>query len=50
MTAVQLPAAPGNAPPVPHLTSIYGASCRGEYGSHKCPEDCGGCLIRDLLT
>ena len=50
MTTVQLPAALGNAPPLPHLTSILGALRRGEYVSHKCPEDCGGCPIRDLLT
>lgn len=50
MTTVALPVAPRNGSPVPHLTSIHSAVRRGEYGSHKYPGNCGGYLIRDLLT
>jgi DNA modification methylase len=49
MPTVTLPAAPRNASPVPHLTSIHSAARRGEYGSPSYPGNCGGYLIRDLL-
>lgn len=49
MYTVQLPLAPRNGSPVPHLTSIHSATRRGEYGSHRYPGNCGGYLIRDLL-
>src|SRR5690606_24683668 len=47
---VPLPTAPKNASPVPGLTSIHSTLRRGEYGSHHYPGNCGGYLIRDLLT
>ncbi len=46
----KLPAAPRTASPVPHLTSLYHFSRAGEYGSRSYPGNCGGNLIRDLLT
>ena len=46
---VELPAAPKNASPVPHLTSIHSQSRRGPYGSSKYRGNCGGFLIKDLL-
>ena len=46
----ELPAAPVNASPVPHLTSLYHNSRAGEYGNRKYPGNCGGNLIKDLLT
>lgn len=46
----KLPAAPINASPVPHLTSLYHNSRAGEYGSRSYPGNCGGNLIKDLLT
>ena len=49
MNIVQLPVAPRNGSPVPHLRSIHSAVRRGEYGSPKYPGNCGGHLIRDLL-
>lgn len=49
MNSVQLPKAPRNGSPVPHLTSIHSAVRRGEYGSHTYPGNCGGYLIRDLI-
>ncbi|QDV61978.1 hypothetical protein [Crateriforma conspicua] len=52
MTTVQtieLPAAPINASPVPHLTSIHAAKGRGPYGSSRYRGNCGGYLIRDLI-
>ena len=44
-----LPAAPINASPVPHLTSIHSNPRRGPYGSNRYRGNCGGYLIRDLL-
>lgn len=46
---VQLPRAPINASPVPHLTSLYHFTRAGEYGNRKYPGNCGGNLIKDLL-
>jgi hypothetical protein len=45
----KLPAAPRNASPVPHLTSLYHFSRAGEYGNRSYPGNCGGNLIKDLL-
>ena len=45
----RLPAAPRNASPVPHLTSLYHFHRAGEYGDRKYPGNCGGKLIEDLL-
>jgi hypothetical protein len=46
----RLPLAPRNASPVPHLTSLYHFHRAGEYGSRSYPGNCGGKLIKDLLT
>lgn len=46
----RLPLAPRNASPVPHLTSLYHSYRAGEYGDRKWPGNCGGNLIKDLLT
>src|SRR5438046_92014 len=46
----RLPMAPVNASPVPHLTSLYHFDRAGEYGDRKYPGNCGGNLIKDLLT
>lgn len=46
---VELPAAPLNASPVPHLTSIHSQRRRGPYGNSQYRGNCGGYLIRDLL-
>jgi hypothetical protein len=46
----KLPLAPRTASPVPHLTSLYHFSRAGEYGDRSYPGNCGGNLIRDLLT
>ncbi|MEZ6136998.1 MAG: hypothetical protein R3C53_19050 [Pirellulaceae bacterium] len=46
---VELPLAPVNGSPVPHLTSIHAARRRGPYGSSRYRGNCGGYLIRDLL-
>jgi hypothetical protein len=46
----RLPRAPITGSPVPHLTSLYHFDRAGEYGSRKWPGNCGGMLIRDLLT
>jgi hypothetical protein len=46
----RLPIAPRNASPVPHLTSLYHFHRAGEYGNRKWPGNCGGNLIKDLLT
>jgi hypothetical protein len=35
---------------VPHLTSLYHFHRAGEYGDRKWPGNCGGNLIKDLLT
>lgn len=45
----KLPAAPVNASPVPHLTSLYHFLRAGEYGRRDYPGNCGGNLIKDLL-
>lgn len=37
----KLPAAPRNASPVPHLTSLYYNSRAGEYGDRSYPGTCG---------
>ena len=42
--------APRNASPVPHLTSLYHFHRAGEYGDRSWPGNCGGNLIKDLLT
>jgi hypothetical protein len=47
---VKLPRAPRNASPVPRLTSLYHLDRAGEYGDRKYPGNCGGNLIRDLIT
>jgi hypothetical protein len=49
-TYARLPRAPKNASPVPHLTSLYHFSRAGDYGNRKYPGNCGGNLIKDLLT
>jgi SAM-dependent methyltransferase len=46
----RLPQAPRNASPVPHLTSLYHFHRAGEYGDRRWPGNCGGNLIKDLLT
>jgi SAM-dependent methyltransferase len=46
----RLPLAPRNASPVPHLTSLYHFHRAGEYGNRSYPGNCGGNLIKDLLT
>jgi hypothetical protein len=47
---VKLPRAPKNASPVPGLTSLYHFDGNGEYGDRGYPGNCGGNLIRDLLS
>jgi hypothetical protein len=47
---VRLPKAPVTGSKVPHLTSLYHFSRAGEYGDRKWPGNCGGNLIKDLLT
>ena len=49
-TYVRLPRAPITGSPVPHLTSLYHFDRAGEYGDRKWPGNCGGNLIKDLLT
>jgi hypothetical protein len=46
----KLPLAPVNASPVPHLTSLYHHERAGGYGDRRYPGNCGGNLIKDLLT
>ena len=46
----RLPQAPKNASPVPHLISLYHFANPGDYGDRKYPGNCGGNLIKDLLT
>jgi SAM-dependent methyltransferase len=46
----RLPLAPRNASPVPRLTSLYHFHRAGEYGDRGYPGNCGGNLIKDLLT
>jgi hypothetical protein len=45
----KLPAAPRNASPVPHLTSLYHFDGGGAHGDRSYPGNCGGNLINDLL-
>lgn len=47
---VKLPQAPVNASPVPHLTSLYHFGGKDEFGDRAYPGNCGGRLIKDLLT
>jgi SAM-dependent methyltransferase len=47
---VKLPQAPINASPVPGLTSLYHNAEAGNYGNRGYPGNCGGNLIKDLLT
>lgn len=49
LATVQLPAAPKNASPVPHLTSIHSTVARGDYGDARYPGNCSGQIIKDLL-
>jgi hypothetical protein len=46
----RLPRAPITGSPVPHLTSLYHFHRTGEYGDRNWPGNCGGMLIKDLLT
>lgn len=46
----RLPLAPRNASPVPHLTSLYHFHRAGDYGDRSYPGNCGGNLIKDLLS
>ena len=46
----RLPRAPITGSPVPHLTSLYHFHRAGEYGDRRWPGNCGGNLIKDLLT
>ena len=46
----RLPRAPRTGSPVPHLTSLYHFHRAGEYGDRSWPGNCGGNLIKDLLT
>ena len=46
----RLPRAPITGSPVPHLTSLYHFHRAGEYGDRAWPGNCGGNLIKDLLT
>ncbi|MCP9801800.1 hypothetical protein [Synechococcus sp. RedBA-s] len=46
----KLPQAPRTGSPVPHLTSLYHHDDGGDYGNRGYPGNCGGNLIRDLLT
>ncbi len=46
----RLPLAPKNANPVPGLTSLYHHHREGDYGDRGYPGNCGGNLIKDLLT
>ncbi len=46
----RLPQAPKNASPVPHLTSLYHFDDAGRNRDSRYPGNCGGNLIRDLLS
>lgn len=46
----RLPRAPVNASPVPRLTSLYHYHEAGPYGDRRYPGNCGGELIKDVLT
>ena len=48
-TYAKLPAAPRNASPVPHLTSLYHFDQQDGYGDRRYPGNCGGQLIKDLV-
>jgi len=47
---VELPRPPKNGSPVPHLTSLHAAPGRGPWGSARYPGNCGGQIIKDLLS
>ncbi|MDP1586867.1 MAG: hypothetical protein Q8M07_03895 [Prosthecobacter sp.] len=47
---VKLPQAPVTASPVPGLTSLYYHDSKEKYGDRRYPGNCGGELIRDLIT
>ena len=49
MITIEIPSAPRNASPVPHLTSIHSSVIRGSYGSSRYPGNCDGNIIKDLL-
>ena len=49
VTFAVIPAGPKNGSPVPHLTSLYHHTDRGNYGNSSYPGNCGGNIIRDLL-
>jgi len=49
-TYAKLPAAPRTGSPVPHLTSLYHFDDDGQHRDHRYPGNCGGMLIKDLLT
>ncbi len=46
----KLPLAPVTGSPVPHLTSLYHFDGKDEFGDRTYPGNCGGRLIKDLLT
>lgn len=46
----RLPRAPRTGSPVPRLTSLYHHNDAGDYGNRSYPGNCGGNLIKDLLT
>jgi hypothetical protein len=46
----RLPRAPITGSPVPSLTSLYHFNDPGEHRDHKYSGNCGGNLIKDLLT
>lgn len=46
---IELPSAPVNTSPVPHLTSIHSHKGRGPYGDARYRGNCGGHLIKDLV-
>lgn len=50
VTMVKLPVIPRNNSPVPHLTSLYHNAIAGNYGDRSYPGNCGGNLIKDLLS
>lgn len=46
----RLPSAPRNTSPVPHLTSLYHFDSSKDHGNRRFPGNCGGDLIKDLLS
>jgi len=46
----RIPLVPTNASPVPHLTSLCHFHRAGEYGDRSYPRNCGGNLIKNLLS